>query len=72
MKLLILLHSVDRWCNITNLCKAIMNHLDGKPFIMPQLRPQSPFYTKDELAEKFATPDQVKKFLAEPFPKQGA
>ena len=66
MKLLVLLHSLDRWSNITDLCRAIIVHLEGKPFVMPKLRPQSPFYAADELDKEIAAPDQVDQFLAEP------
>jgi hypothetical protein len=68
IKLLILLHSIDRWSNITTLCKAIVNHLDGQPLNMPELRPQSPFYSNNDLNKGEATLKQVDEFLAEPFP----
>jgi hypothetical protein len=64
MKLLVLLHSIDRWSNIVDLCRAIIIHLQGQPFSMPQLRPQSPFYAEGELDKEIATNEQVDEFLA--------
>jgi hypothetical protein len=64
-KLLILLHSIDRWSNIIDLCRAIILHLEGQPFVMPKLRPQSPFYPEGELEKEIATPEQVDEFLAD-------
>lgn len=66
IKLLMVLHSIDRWINITRLCKAIVNHLDGKPFVMPPLRPQSPAYQDGELDKEYATPSQLEEYLAAP------
>ena len=66
LKLLVLLHSIDRWSNIIDLCRAIIVHLEGQPFVMPQLRPQSPFYAEGELDKEIATPEQVDEFLADP------
>ena len=65
MKLMVLLHSIDRWSNIVDLCRAIIVHLDGEAFVMPKLRPQSPFYADGELDEEIATLDQVDEFLAD-------
>jgi hypothetical protein len=31
---------IDRWVNIIRLCKAIIRHLDGEPFVMPTLYEQ--------------------------------
>ena len=66
LKLLMVLHSIDRWINITRLCKAIINHLDGAPFVMPELRPQSPAYQEGELDKDYATPAQLDEYLAVP------
>tara|TARA_R110002073_G_scaffold154858_6_gene310072 strand:+ start:5645 stop:6943 length:1299 start_codon:yes stop_codon:yes gene_type:complete len=65
LKLLMLLHSMDRWCNIVELSRSIIVHLDGMPFVFPNLRPQSPFYEAGELDKEVATTDQIDKFLAE-------
>lgn len=65
MKLFVLLDSVDRWSNIVDLCRAIIVHLEGQPFVMPKLRPQSPFYAEGELEGDFATAEQVDEFLAD-------
>ncbi len=64
-KLLVLLDSIDRWSNIIELCRAIILHLDGRPFAMPRLRPQSPFYEEGELENEVATSEQVDEFLAD-------
>ena len=37
-----LLHLLDRWLNILELSKSIMNCLDGATFALPQLRPDTP------------------------------
>ena len=66
MKLLMILHSIDRWINITRLCKAIINHLDGESFVMPELRPQSPAYEDRELDDQYATPAQLDEYIAAP------
>jgi len=66
MKLMVLLHSIDRWSNIVDLCRTIIVHLEGQPFIMPKLRPQSPFYAEGDLDQEVATPEQVDEFLANP------
>ena len=42
MKLCGLFHLYDRWINIIELCVATYGHLDGKPFVEPQLRSRSP------------------------------
>ncbi len=66
MQLVVLLHIFDRWSNIIDLCRAIIVHLEGQPFVMPKLRPQSPFYGDGELSNEIATPEQVDEFLAAP------
>jgi hypothetical protein len=68
MRLAMLLHSIDRWSNIIDLCRAVIVHLDGQPFVMPKLRPQSPCYAEGVLEDELATPQQVDQFLAAPPP----
>ena len=65
MELAALLHLLDRWINIAKICTAISQHLTGKPFTMPQLRPRSPFYGMDEeLVKEEVSIEQVQDFLA--------
>jgi Domain of unknown function (DUF4062) len=66
MTLLMVLHSIDRWINITKLCKAIIKYLDGEDFVMPDLRPQSPAYEVGELEEKLPTREQLEEFITKP------
>jgi hypothetical protein len=61
--LLGLLHVVDRWSNIVDLCKAIINHVDGKPLVMPNLRPRSPLYKDEDLDRQDATIEETEAFL---------
>lgn len=42
LALLGLLHLLDRWSNILDLSTSILKHLDGEPFEMPNLRPDTP------------------------------
>ena len=50
------MHLLDRWVNIGKLCKAIIKHLDGKPFVMPTLQRKSPMY-EDAAMDKFQPTD---------------
>jgi hypothetical protein len=62
--LLGMLHVMDRLSNIIDLCKAIINHLDGKPLVMPNLRPRSPLYEDSDLDRQDATIEEMQAFLA--------
>lgn len=42
MELLTFLYLIDRWSNVVDLTTAVLGHLDGQPFVMPELRPDSP------------------------------
>ena len=65
LELAALLHLLDRWLNVAKICTAIAQHLTGKPFTMPQLRPRSPFYGMDEeLVNEEASIEQVQGFVA--------
>ena len=64
MDLIFLLHLLDRWCNVIELCKAIILYLDGSDFIMPALRPASPIYDEVTLLiEEEVTSNEVESFL---------
>lgn len=63
--LVVLLHVLDRWCNVLEIAKAVLRHLDGGPYMHPTLRPRSPI--KDEsvqLGLEGADEDDVDRFLA--------
>lgn len=63
-KILAYLHVMDRWVNIIFLCKAIIKHLNGEVFLMPELRPFSPIPDMNEqIEEERVTLDDVEKFV---------
>lgn len=41
-KLAGLLHLLDRWSNVLELSASVLKHLDGEPFVFPDLRPDTP------------------------------
>jgi len=61
--LLVMLHIIDRWSNIIDLCKAILQHLDGKAFLMPNLRPRNPILTDEHLNSQEATAEEAETFV---------
>jgi hypothetical protein len=63
IKLLGMLHVMDRVCNIIELSKVIIRYLDGQPFLMPSLRPPSPMYAPGELEKQEVTAAETEAFL---------
>jgi hypothetical protein len=64
VKLFGLLHLLDRWCNIIELCMAIVNFLRGQEFAMPDLRPRSFLIDmNEELKREEVTNDELDAFL---------
>lgn len=64
IKLGALLHLLDRWCNILNLSCALIRHLDGNAFEMPQLWPFSPVQGMQvEIDRETATSDDVDAYI---------
>jgi len=65
MKLAGLLHLLDRWSNVLDLSAAILRHLDGGPFVLPNLRPDTPVQGMQEMldAERPSEHD-ISSFLA--------
>lgn len=60
-----LLHLVDRWSNILELSKSILRHLDGEPFEMPSLRPDTPVQGMQQMLDAEKPTDQdISRFLA--------
>lgn len=51
MKLASLLHLLDRWSNVIDLASAILRYLEGKPFVMPSLRPDSPVHGMQDMLD---------------------
>lgn len=49
VKLAGLLHLLDRWSNVLELSAAILRHLDGKLFVFPNLRPDTPVQGMQEM-----------------------
>jgi len=65
VKLASLLHVLDRWSNVSDLCTALLNHLDGRPFEHPHLRSDSPVEGMQvELDNERPTESEVDAFLA--------
>lgn len=66
VKLAGLLHLLDRWSNILDLSTNILQHLDGAPFKMPDLRPDTPVQGMQQMLEDEKPTDQdINRFLAE-------
>lgn len=64
VKFLPFLHLLDRWVNVIQLSRAIIIYLQGKPFEMPTLRPQSPIPDMNEqLEEERVTSDELNTFI---------
>lgn len=53
-----LLHLLDRWSNILDLSTSILRHLDGEPFEMPNLRPDTPVQDMQQMLEDEKPNDQ--------------
>jgi len=58
IKLAGLLHLMDRWSNILDLSTSILKHLDGEPFEMPDLRPDTPVQGMQEMLNDQKPTDQ--------------
>jgi hypothetical protein len=64
MKLATFLHLMDRWANVIELSRAILQHLDGAPYRQPSLRPSSPIHGMEEqLAEQRLTKQEIDAFI---------
>lgn len=65
VKLAGLLHLLDRWSNILDLSTSILRHLDGEPFKMPDLRPDTPVQGMQQMLDDEKPTDQdINYFLA--------
>lgn len=65
VKLAGLLYLLDRWSNILDLSTSILHHLDGAPFEMPALRPDTPVQGMQQMLEDEKPTDQdINRFLA--------
>jgi hypothetical protein len=65
-KLAGLLHVLDRWSNIIDLSISVLRHLDGEPFEMPDLRPDSPVQGMQQMIDDERPTDQdIDGFLAD-------
>ncbi len=66
VKLAGLLHILDRWSNILDLSTSILRHLDGDPFKMPNLRPDTPVQGMQQMIDDEKPTDQdINRFLAD-------
>jgi hypothetical protein len=50
--LIAFLHLLDRWANVIELSRSILLHLDGEPFQMPILRPDSPVQGMQQMLDQ--------------------
>jgi Domain of unknown function (DUF4062) len=66
MHLATVMHTLDRWVNISKLCKAIIKHLDGAPFVMPKLQRRSPLYQDEAMSRFEATEHDTEWYLGLP------
>ena len=67
VKLAGLLHLLDRWSNVLDLAAAIVQHLDGAPFTVPALRPDTPVQgMQGMLDEEKATEEEISSFISNP------
>ncbi len=66
MRLVTVMHLLDRWANVIELSRSLLRHMDGEPFQMPSLRPDSPIHGMQEMIEqeKLSASD-LDKFIAE-------
>lgn len=66
MKLATFLHLMDRWANVIELSRSLLRHMDGEPFQIPNLRPDSPIQGMQEMLEqeKLSASD-LDKFIAQ-------
>jgi len=65
VKLAGLLHLMDRWSNILDLSRSVLRHLDGEPFEMPELRPDTPIQgMQQQLDDEKPTDQDIDNFLA--------
>ena len=59
-----LLHVLDRWANVIELCRGLLRYLDGAQFEMPSLRPDSPIQgMQAQLDEERPTASEVDAFI---------
>lgn len=66
VKLAGLLHLLDRWCNVLALSASVLKHLDGEPFVLPNLRPDTPVQNMQaDLDAETPTEGDITSFLAE-------
>jgi len=64
VKLAGLLHLLDRWSNVLDLSVAILKHLDGEPFELPSLRPDSPVRgMQEELDAERPSEEDISSFV---------
>ncbi|MGM3273755.1 DUF4062 domain-containing protein [Ralstonia sp. 24A2] len=65
VKLAGLLHLLDRWSNVLDLSASVLKHLDGEPFVLPNLRPDTPVQgMQSALDAERATDSDITSYLA--------
>lgn len=60
-----LLHLLDRWSNVLGLSTSVLKHLEGAPFVAPDLRPDTPIQGMQQMLEDERPTDQdISSFVA--------
>lgn len=64
-KLAGLLHLLDRWSNVLDLSTGVLRHLEGKPLVLPNLRPDTPVQgLQSELDAERPTENDITSYVA--------
>jgi len=65
VKLAGLLHLLDRWANVLDLSASVLRYLEGKPFVLPDLRPDTPVQgMQSDLDAETPTESDITSYLA--------
>jgi hypothetical protein len=65
VRLVGLFHLLDRWSNVLDLSTSILKHLEGAPFVAPDLRPDTPVQGMQKMLEDERLTDQdISSFVA--------
>lgn len=67
MKLLPLLHLMDRWVNVIQLSKSLLQYIETGNFVKPPLRPSSPVVgMQEQIDDEIPTDEEIDSFLRDP------
>lgn len=66
VKLMMLLHLLQRWSNVITISKSIIRHLEGGKFVMPKIFDKSPIPNMNiELEKETVTQEELNSFIKE-------